>query len=143
MFRAKGSDDPGHVGREEAIDLGLDVLWDAVPVCLDHGAGDGSLSVGVTAEGDDEAEGVLEIVGVEEGDERLGDRALAGLVEVVVGSDLGDGAVEVVAEAVGDFAADLFFGGTGAGEEDGGGGPGDREAGAYDIRVRTSPPWTR
>jgi hypothetical protein len=43
---------------------------------------------------------VLEVVGVEEGDEGLGDRSLAGDVEAVAGADGGDGAIEVVAEAV-------------------------------------------
>ena len=89
---------------------------------LGHGAGDGRLGVGVASEGDGEPDGVLVVVGVEEGDEGLGDRALAGDIEAVVGADVSDGSVEVVAEAVGDFAADVFFGGTGAGEENGGGG---------------------
>ncbi len=142
--RCKPVDDGGHARRQAAAGLGFEVGWQAAPKSLGHGAGDGRLGVGVASEGDGEAEGVLVVVGVEEGDEGLGDRSLAGDVEAVVGADVTDGAVEVVAEAVGDFAADLGLGGTGSGEEDGGGGgPGDREAGAYDIRVRTSPPWTR
>ena len=62
-------------------DLGLELGWQAAPVGLGDGARDGGLGVGVTAKGDDQAEGVLIVVGVEEGDEGLGDGALAGLVE--------------------------------------------------------------
>ncbi len=97
--RSKVGDDLRHVGWQDAVNLGVEVGWNAAPERLGHSAGDGGLGVGVAAEGDDQAQGVLEVVGVEEGDEGLGDGALAGDVEAVAGADVCDGAVEVVAEA--------------------------------------------
>ena len=101
---------------EDSADLGFDALRQAAPERLGHAAGNGGLGVCVAAEGDGEAEGVHEVVGVEESDEGLGHGALAGDVEAVVGADGRDGAVEVVGEAGGDPVANLLLGRAGAGE---------------------------
>ena len=76
--------------------------------CFGDAAGDAGQGVAVAAQGDGVADRVFEVFGLEEGDNRLGDRALAGDVVFVDGADLGQGSGEVVGELPGDELSDLF-----------------------------------
>ena len=86
---------------------------------LGDAARDAGQGVAVAAERDGVPDGVFVRDRIEEGDDGLGDRSLAGDVELVGGADLVDVAVEVVAEEVFDAVADRVLGGACAREEDG------------------------
>ena len=75
---------------------GDEVLGDAV-ADFGYGAGYGGEGVGIAAERDGVADGVLVAFGVERADDRLRDGLLAGFTEVVVGPDVVEAAGEVVA----------------------------------------------
>ena len=63
--------------------------------------GDAGLGVGVAAEGDGQPHRLHPVVGLQDADQGLGHRSLAGDVEGVARPDRRRGAVEIIAEAVG------------------------------------------
>ena len=83
--------------------LFLDPTGDTV--CrLGDAAGDGSQGVAVAAQGDGVADGVLEVLALQKGDDGLGDGFLAGLVELIARPDL----VQRPGQVIAIFPLDVF-----------------------------------
>ena len=106
--RAEAVVDFQEVVGEECTRLRLDVCGDAV-FRLRDGGRHGRERVGVTAERDGVADGVLEAVAFEVGDNRLRHAARAGDIELVGRADLIERGVERVPEAGLHVAADLLL----------------------------------
>lgn len=77
------------------------------------------MRVRVASERDGQADGLLGVARLEEGQERLGHRALAGDVNDMRRAEGVQGTREIVPKAAGELAPDVFLGGAAPGEEHG------------------------